>query len=129
VRHLSTCLHASLLSLVNHVDKLAKIEAQLQKVLPEQMRGVCFVADFQMGCLTIGVVDAVWVTTLRYELPALRDQLRQAEGLHGLTSIQLKVQPLIGSLQPGKKTTMRPALSSVARDSLCRLHELVENKP
>ncbi len=128
MRHLIACLHPSLFSVVNHIDKLTKIEVQLHQLLPERLRDVCFVSDFQMGCLTIGVIDAVWVTTVRYELPTLRDSLRQTEGLHGLTSIKLKVQPFVYMFKQ-KKTSTKPALSTVASDALHMLQKLVENKP
>lgn len=128
MRHLSSCLHASLFSVVTHIDKLTYIEEQLHHLLPSQLREVAVVSGYQQGCLTIGVSDAVWLTTLRYELPALRDQLRQKTGLHGLTSIKLKVQPSISTLKQ-KKPSTKPELSFVASEALRTLHELVEQKP
>ncbi len=73
------------------IENLSHIEKLLdQLVQPQEKRQACCVADFHGGILTLGVKDSMWLTTLRFELPSWRDQLRQA-GCPGLVSIQLKL--------------------------------------
>lgn len=125
MRHLSACLNPSLRALKEQVDKLNKMDAQLQHLMPDMMHTVCFVVDYQKGCLTLGVTDAVWMTTLRYELPALRDRLRQEAGWHGLTSIQLKVQPGLYAIQKREALPMKPVvLTSVTQEALNTLRQI-----
>lgn len=128
VRHLSLCLDPNLLAFKEKVENLAKMEVQLQNYLPESLRLVCFVSSFKQGCLTIGVADAVWLTPLRYEVPALRDRLRSEGGLHGLTSIQLKVLPFVHEFKKSVKTPVRHALSEAAREALNEMRELKHNE-
>jgi hypothetical protein len=129
VRRISSCLDPSLLALSNHVENLAKMEIQLQSYLPEALRLVCFVSSFKQGSLTIGVADAVWVTPLRYELPTLRDRLRREGGLHGLTSIQLKVQPFVYEFKKIEKNPVLRSLSQAAREALKEMSHLLHNDP
>jgi len=126
VRQLSSYLNPALHSVMSHVEKLLNMNVTLQSVLPAAWRSVCFVADFQKGCLTIGVIDAVWLTALRYELPMLRDRLRQEVGWHGLASIQLKVQPFAHEFEKTKKLRIKYELSNVAQEALCKLRQLVQ---
>lgn len=87
----------------------------------------CSVSRFHQGTMTLCVEDPVWATSLRYELPSLRDKLRQ-EGLHHLTSIRICMTPANKSALV-KKKKREVTLSHQAKETIKQSAEFCSYEP
>lgn len=120
VRHVRTCIQASLGVLSKQALELEAMNATLQAYLPLSLFQRVFVVSFTQGCLTLGVHDAAWLTELRYESSRLRDVLRREAKWYGLGSIQLKViQP--EARKAKKKSTKKNTVE--AHQAICQALE------
>lgn len=86
---------------------LLKLNRTVMALLPAPLQDKCRVANYRHAILIIEVSNASWLTRLRYELPSLREALRQ-EILPSLSSIDIKINPSLGA-----KNEKRPLISSI----------------
>jgi hypothetical protein len=115
MRKITQCFTHSLASIYQEAAQLETLTALVQQHLALEETVPCQVSRFSEGCLVLTVDDAVWAARLRYELPTLRDQLRQS-GLHHLTSIRIALSP--GTKKPLKKTKRAAMLSNNAKKTI-----------
>lgn len=73
---------------------LLKLNRAVIALLPSPLQGKCRVANYRNAILIIEVINASWLTRLRYELPSLLSALRQ-EILPSLSSIDIKINPAL----------------------------------
>ncbi|OGV27171.1 MAG: hypothetical protein A3F18_07080 [Legionellales bacterium RIFCSPHIGHO2_12_FULL_37_14] len=114
-------------NIYEHIKLLLALQTHLDACIPDALAPYCFVANFSQGCLTIGVSDANWIMPLRYELPNIRDYLRQKAKVVSLTSIQLKVQPKLLMLNKKGVVTNKKLGSITAVNSLRKIHKIIED--
>jgi len=124
MRHITQCFDKKLRKLVRDTASLES----LNKTVRYHLEGVpCEVGRFHQGILTLTVKDAVWAARLRYEIPALRDKLRQ-EGLHQLSNIEVSISPTRQAQAP-HKPTRKPMLSEDAKKMLEASAKACEYEP
>ena len=115
MRQITQCFNTPLASIYKQASQLETLTALVQRHLGKNEPVHCRVSRFTNGCLTLSVEDSVWAAQLRYELPTLRDKLRQ-EGLHQLTSIRISLSPR--TPPPKQKKSRVPHLSTEARRTI-----------
>jgi len=119
MRQITQCFNTPLASIYKQASQLETLTTLVQRHLGnntnEPVR--CKVSRFANGCLTLAVEDPVWATQLRYELPTLRDKLRQ-EGLHQLTSIRINLLPATPAAKPPKKKSRDVCISTEAKRNI-----------
>ncbi|MEQ4923368.1 DUF721 domain-containing protein [Proteus hauseri] len=86
---------------------LLKLNRAVIALLPTPLQDKCRVANYRNAILIIEVINASWLTRLRYETPALLSALRQ-EILPSLSSIDIKINPSFRA-----KEEKRPLISSI----------------
>ncbi len=116
MRQITQCFNASLAAMHQEATQLKTLTALVQQHLGQDEPVPCQVSRFSKGSLVLTVEDAVWATRLRYELPTLRDRLRQA-GLHHLTAIRINLAP--STPQNLKTKKQAPPLSHQAKQTIC----------
>ncbi len=129
MQRLGTLLHPSLSNLKTQIDAQIQLETLVQTLLPDSLRQYCRVTRFVQGCLTLGVSDAVWMSLLRYQLPELRDKLRQDNRFYALRSIDLEMQPAMHDFDRKKPLFVERALSTIARQSIKETSEHITYEP
>ena len=117
MRQITQCLNTPLASIYKQALQLETLTNLVQRHLGKSKPVPCKVSRFTSGCLILSVEDPVWAAQLRYELPNLRDKLRQ-EGLHQLTSIQISLSPATPAPKPTKKKRVTPRLSTGATQTI-----------
>lgn len=101
MRPINQCLNKQLAALCEQSIKLSELNDKLKLFLNPSLHDHCTVGSFNRGCLVLAITDPAFATTLRYALPALRDQLRKEAGLYQLMSIQIKI------VEPEKATRLK----------------------
>ncbi|OAT34834.1 DUF721 domain-containing protein [Proteus myxofaciens] len=82
---------------------LLRLNRAVIALLPTPLQDKCRVANYRHAILIIEVINASWLTRLRYEIPSLLSALRK-EILPSLSSIDIKINPALGTKQ--KKNTL-----------------------
>ena len=72
---------------------LHRLDRLFGKLLDSETRLHCQVGNIRDGVLIIYIDSTAWATRLRYQTPALLQQLQQRKGLEGLHQIELRVLP------------------------------------
>ena len=119
MRKITQCFNTPLAAIYKQASQLETLTALVQRHLKknEHESVPCKVSRFANGCLVLTVDDPVWGTQLRYELPNLRDKLRQ-EGLHQLTSIRINLLPATPAAKPPKKKDRDASISNDAKRNI-----------
>jgi len=119
MRKINQCFNTPLASIYKQASQLENlthlVQCHLKKTEHELVP--CHVSRFSSGCLVLAVDDPVWATQLRFELPSLRDKLRQ-EGLHQLTSIRINLLPSLPMAKPPKKKRRNAVISNNAKQNI-----------
>jgi len=119
MRKITQCFNTPLATIYKQASQLETLTRLVQRHLKknEHESVPCKVSRFTNGCLILAVDDPVWAAQLRFELPSLRDKLRQ-EGLHQLTSIRLNMSPAIPEAKPPKKKSRDAFISNDAKRNI-----------
>lgn len=119
MRKITQCFNTPLATIYKQASQLESLTRLVQRQLKknEHESVPCKVSRFSSGCLILAVDDPVWAAQLRYELPSLRDKLRQ-EGLHQLTSIRINVSPATPAAKPPKKKGRDAFISNDAKRNI-----------
>jgi len=119
MRRITQCFNTPLASIYKQASQLDKLTALVQRHLKknEHEPVPCKVSRFESGCLILAVDNPVWAAQLRFELPNLRDKLRQ-EGLHQLTSIRISLLPATPAAKPPKKKSRDVCISNDAKRNI-----------
>ena len=121
MRQITKCFDPKISSLYQEAAALETLTSRVKKHLnagsKQKERLPCVVSRFHQGEMTISVSDPVWATRLRYELPSLRDKLRQ-EGLHHLSTIRVNIAPANQGCDVKKKKRKAPKLSAQAKKTI-----------
>jgi len=119
MRKITQCFNTPLASIYKQASQLDSLTRLVQRHLKknEHESVPCTVSRFTSGCLILAVDDPVWAAQLRFELPSLRDKLRQ-EGLHQLTSIRINLLPATPAAKPPKKKSRDACISTNAKRNI-----------
>ncbi len=119
MRQITQCLNTPLASIYKQASQLESLTRLVQRHLSKHKHEAvpCRVSRFTNGCLVLAVDDPVWATQLRYELPNLRDKLRQ-EGLHQLISIRINLLPATPAAKPPQKKSRDVSISNEAKRNI-----------
>ncbi|MCX7115094.1 MAG: DUF721 domain-containing protein [Gammaproteobacteria bacterium] len=128
-KRLGALIHPSLVGLKSQIDAQLQLEVLVKTLLPDTLGAYCRVSRFVQGCLTLAVTDAVWMALLRYQLPELRDKLRQDNRFSGLRSIDLEMQPAMNDMERKKPLFVERPLSAIARESIQETSEHIVYEP
>jgi len=77
--------------IVLKTQKLLKLQKELLSVLDPEIRGHCYLANFENGILFLAAESNVWATRLRFATPDLLKKLKPLKGFKDLNSIQCAV--------------------------------------
>ncbi len=103
---------------------LHRLDRLLGKLLDAESRLHCRVGNVRDGVLILYTDSTAWATRLRYQTPALLQQLKQRRGLEGLQQIELRVLP-----KEKKEVSYQQAkLSQEASSCLTSCAESVEDE-
>ena len=92
MQHIARCLNPAMSKVCEHVLTLETLTAVVRGYFTDDhVKSHCTVTSFNKGCLVLTVSNAMWASQLRYQLPALRDYLRQHAGLHQLITLKLNI--------------------------------------
>jgi len=122
MRKITQCFNTPLASIYKQASQLDELTRLVQRHLKKNHADAsvpCTVSRFTSGCLVLAVDDPVWAAQLRFELPNLRDKLRQ-EGLHQLTSIRINLLPATPAAKPPKK---KPRDAYISNNAKRNIHE------
>lgn len=130
MRLIHQCLNKQLTDICQRSAQLHELNSLVRNYLKPSLRDHCQVGSFNKGCLIL-VVDAVWATELRYELPALRDRLRNEAALYQLIAIEINIlaalsEQRLDQLTPVKKTI---PLSANAKQAILALVKQCAHTP
>lgn len=119
MRKITQCFNTPLAAIYKQASQLESLTHLVQRHLKKNEHECvpCKVSRFSKGCLVLAVDDPVWATQLRFELPQLRDKLRQ-EGLHQLTSIRINLLPETPAIKPPKKKSREAFISNNAKRNI-----------
>lgn len=119
MRKITQCFNTPLASIYKQASQLDDLTRLVQGHLKKHDDAAvpCTVSRFTNGCLILAVDDPVWAAQLRFELPNLRDKLRQ-EGLHQLTSIRINLLPATPAAKPPKKKPRDTYISNHAKQAI-----------
>lgn len=129
MRRINRCLNKQLLTMCQQTAQLEELNAKLRLYLKPHLSQHCSVGSFNKGCLIIATSSAAWATELRYEIPALRDQLRKEAGLYQLLSIQIKVIDPQNDPIKTMKIEKPHSLSTTARHTIQTAGEQCDYQP
>lgn len=119
MRKITQCFNTPLASIYKQASQLDTLTTLVQRHLKKNESDTvpCTVSRFTNGCLVLAVDDPVWATQLRYELPNLRDKLRQG-GLHQLTSIRINLLPATPEAKSPQKKSRDACISNNAKRNI-----------
>ena len=119
MRQITQCFNTPLASIYKQASQLETLTTLVQRHLGKNKNKTapCTVSRFTNGCLILAVDDPVWAAQLRYELPNLRDKLRQ-EGLHQLTSIRINLLPATPAAKKPHKKDRDACISTEAKRNI-----------
>jgi hypothetical protein len=80
-------------SVLNHANKLSRLQRWLDNQLPDSIHGQCQVINFRDNTLILAASSPVWATRLRFLAPQLSNPFGQKEAGKPL-NIKIKVRPL-----------------------------------
>jgi len=127
MRPINRCLNKTLTDICQKTIQLETLNVVLHDCLPETLRQHCHVGNFANSCLLLTVHDPIWATQLRYELPNLRDQLRQKYGLYQLRSIDVTVTTIPQIKNKQVKST--PILSEATKKLIIASGDVCKYEP
>lgn len=81
-------------SLMNSAHLIEQAQRQLDRVLPDEMKGHVMVGGHHDGQLTLLTDRAVWLTWLRFERVRLLQVINSVRGLEDILRLNFKVRPL-----------------------------------
>ena len=81
-------------SLMNSAHLIEHAQQQLDRVLPDEMKGHVMVGGHHDGQLTLLTDRAVWLTWLRFERVRLLQVINSVRGLEDILRLHFKVRPL-----------------------------------
>lgn len=116
-RPIAQCLNKQLTTIYQRSADLVALDKQIKTYLKANLRDQCHVGNFNKGCLTLVVADPC-AMELRYELPSLRDYLRNEAGLYQLISIDIKMVPELAQLPTRRKKHSGVSISNVAKRAI-----------
>ena len=119
MRRITQCFNTPLAAIYKQASQLEALTTLVQNYFKKTQHASvpCTVSRFTNGCLILAVDDPVWAAQLRFELPNLRDKLRQ-EGLHQLTSIQINMLPATPAAKPPEKKDRDASISNDAKRNI-----------
>ena len=91
---------------------LLKLDHLLRSILDHESSLHCRVGNVRDGLLILYTDSAAWATRLRYQTPALLQQLQTHKGLQGLQKIELRVLPEEKKLEKNQRVEMSSAAAS-----------------
>lgn len=112
-------------NLLVRTQQLSRLQAILHAYLAPAAQPHCLLANYQDGCLTLTVSDAMWATRLRYQQKKLLGQLSQHAEFNGLQHIQFKVSPNITAVS--ERQGPRQDISDPAREHIRLSAEAIED--
>lgn len=127
MRPISRCLNVTLSTICQQALHIEQLTQVVQGFLPAHYQAHYHVGSFNKGCLKLIVVDAAWASQLRYELPSLRDALREA-GFYQLTAIKIEINLLEKKLTP-QVSAKEMRLSSQAQKTILEAAENMSYPP
>ncbi len=107
-----------------HARKLFQLNCAVKKLLPDQLRTWCRVANFRQGILVLEAANASWMMCLRHEQSALQSTLRE-KILPSLSSINIKINPSLMAnstyqIQRFQKTVVPTSSTSIPKSRRSR---------
>jgi len=99
-----------LAGLLQHIEWLASLNAEIRHHLPPELASQCEVIEYNDNGLILLVNSPVWVARLRYAAADLQRRLAAAYGLH-VPSVKVRVSPLSCS-EPRQQRRAGPRLSA-----------------
>ncbi len=103
---------------------LHRLDRLLGRLLDTETKLHCQVGNVRDGVLIIYIDSTAWATRLRYQTPALLQELQQRRGLEGLKQIELRVVPK----QNKTLSAQQAKLSHEASSCLTACAESVEDE-
>lgn len=129
MQQIGQCFNKQLRTIYQQSTELNALNVLLKTYLKENLRAHCYAGSFNKGRLVI-IVDAIWATELRYELPALRDRLRNDAGLYQLIAVDLKIVAELAAEKRSLKTVRKtPPLSPKARQAILNIASTCDYEP
>ncbi|QIQ20362.1 DUF721 domain-containing protein [Zophobihabitans entericus] len=119
---------SSLKAIQQRAIALMKIEQEVKKHLPEQLRAACRVANYRNYVLIIEVSSAGWLTRLRYEQEKLLSNLRQSL-LPSISSISYVINPELQTVKHIMQNTQLEKERTLSPQSAAILEEIAKNSP
>lgn len=107
------------------LNRLQAIAAELERILPPQLKHSCQVAGFKDCTLLLCSANQAWATKLRFQLPQILSQLRAA-GFPWLA--QIRLSPIQAKAEPPKPVRSQP-VKAVSAHSCEQLRQLAEQTP
>ena len=114
---LSDQAHGQLKPLLQKLQEVKLIEAQLKTYLSAGLAEHCEVVNYQKGRLLLAVSNNSWAARLRFQKADLLQHLRGFPIFSGLATIAYIVQPL-SSAKMNKPITSRRNMGAEARQTL-----------
>lgn len=99
MRQINQCLNKQLVDICQKSMQLDELNELINHYLIPPLRGNCHVGSFNKGRLIFVISNPALATELRYLLPSLRDQLRQA-GLYQLISTEIYIDKDFQNKEP-----------------------------
>jgi len=128
MQHIGRCLNPLMSKVCEHVLTLETLTAVVRGYFTdEDIKPHCTVTSFNKGCLVVTVSNAMWASQLRYQLPSLRDYLRQHAGLHQLITLKLNIH-----LEHTNQTAVSPSpskLSAQGRQHILHASHDIQHPP
>lgn len=89
--------------LLEHARLLGRLQKQLESLLPADLSAHCRVQNLRNGSLFLQADGPVWANRLRYQLPALQQQLTRLVKQEPLRDIRVAVVPAQAAPHPLKR--------------------------
>jgi len=114
--------------LINHANKLIKLNNVVQEYLPARIKDKCSICAFDNRILTLTVTSSELRTRLYYQQNTLIDKLTKHQEFLTLLKIEIKVAPNTKNDQP-TVISKRIPISSTSAELIKQCAQNIEHKP